>query len=100
MDLFPYMILDGCRRFIKNPMATDLLGRIGLEDIHRVQNGLLLCKVCHGEFNELKRYVDVVDDKLVLKVVNESDDPTSDKFKKWKSIFSLLKSIRCSGQQE
>ena len=40
-----------------------------------MQNGLLLCKNCHGEFDALKRYVDVAGDKLVLKVVNETNDP-------------------------
>jgi hypothetical protein len=51
-----------------------LLQRAGLEDKHQVQNGLLLCSVCHGRFDALKRYVDVVGDKLVLKVVNETND--------------------------
>jgi hypothetical protein len=53
-----------------------LLMRAGLEDMHQVNNGLLLCATCHDEFDALKRYVDVVGDKLVLKVVNETNDET------------------------
>ena len=51
-----------------------LLMRAGLKEMHQVQNGLLLCANCHLDFDALKRYVDVVGDKLVLKVVNETND--------------------------
>jgi hypothetical protein len=51
-----------------------LLLRAGLTQKHQVQNGVLLCKVCHDQFDQLHRYVDVVDDKLVVKVVNETND--------------------------
>ena len=50
---------------------ASLFERAGLKQKHQVQNGLLLCSICHGQFDKLKRYVDVVDDKLVVKVVNE-----------------------------
>jgi hypothetical protein len=46
---------------------SSLLQRAGMTQKHQVQNGLLLCNKCHGEFDQLKRYVDVVDDKLVVK---------------------------------
>ena len=51
-----------------------VLRRVGLTDKHVIQNGLLLCIKCHSQFAKLKRYVDVVDDKLVVKVVEESND--------------------------
>ena len=49
-----------------------LFERTGLRQKHQVQNGLLLCIKCHAEFGALKRYVDVVDDMLVLKVINKT----------------------------
>lgn len=58
-----------------------LFQRSGLKQKHQVQNGLLLCAVCHGEFDALKRYVDVVDDKLVVKVVNETNDENDVSYK-------------------
>jgi hypothetical protein len=36
--------------------------RVGLHSKHQVQNGLFLCAVCHGQFDKLKRYVDVVEE--------------------------------------
>jgi hypothetical protein len=59
------------------PMAyeeTSIMVRAGLSQKHQVQNGLLLCKICHDQFDKLKLYVDVYDDKLVVKVVNETND--------------------------
>ena len=51
-----------------------LFRRAGLEQKHQVQYGLLLCSNCHIEFDALKRYVDVVNDKLIVMVVNETND--------------------------
>ncbi|KAI8905554.1 hypothetical protein EDD86DRAFT_66977 [Gorgonomyces haynaldii] len=59
------------------PIAQDeysLLQRAGLQSKHQVQNGLLLCKICHDQFDLLHYYVDVVDDRLVLKIVNQTND--------------------------
>lgn len=53
---------------------SNILIRAGLSHKHLVQNELLLCSNCHDRFGSLRRYVDVVDDKLVVKVVNETDD--------------------------
>lgn len=39
-------------------------------------NGQLLCVLCHRQFDALKRYVDVVDGNLVVKV-NDSNDTTN-----------------------
>jgi hypothetical protein len=68
--------------------------RAGLEQRDQVQNGMLLCKVCHSEFGSLKRYVDVADDKPVVKVVNETNDETSDKHRDWEDAVGALKVIR------
>lgn len=73
---------------------TALFERTGLEQKHQVQNGLLLCAICHGEFDALKRYVDVVNDKLVVKVVNETDDPENAKYIEWKRALRDLKMSR------
>ena len=55
--------------------------RVGLYSKHQVHNGVLLCSVCHGQFDKLKRYVDVVEEngdvKYVVKIVKglrESDE--------------------------
>jgi hypothetical protein len=77
-----------------------LFERTGLNQKHQVQNGLLLCSICHGEYDALKRYIDVVDDKLVVKVVNETDDVTSDKYREWKRIVGGLKVSRSYWQED
>jgi hypothetical protein len=69
----------------------NILTRAGLFDKHLVQNGLLLCNKCHSQFDKLKRYVDVVDDKLVVKVVNETDDEAN---LDWRSSILTTQSIR------
>ena len=58
---------------------SSILQRAGLIHKHQVQNGFLLCKNCHNQYDLLKRYVDAVDDKLVVKVVSESNDLDSEK---------------------
>lgn len=84
-------------------MAFDescLLQRAGLTQKHQIQNGLLLCGNCHDEFDLLKRYVDVVDDKLVVKVVNETNDDTNDKHNDWKRTVGALKVTRSYWQED
>ena len=71
-----------------------LFERTGLEQKHQVQNGLLLCVKCHREFDALKRYVDVVDDKLVVKVVNETNDTTSDNHQEWLDAKEVIIFVR------
>ncbi|KAI8913695.1 hypothetical protein EDD86DRAFT_110573 [Gorgonomyces haynaldii] len=66
------------------PIAQDessVLQRAGLQSKHQVQNGLLLCKICHDQFDLLHYYVDVVDDRLVLKIVNQTNDKNDPTFK-------------------
>jgi hypothetical protein len=76
-----------------------LFERTGLKQQHQVQNGLLLCVFCHKEFDALKRYVDVVNDKLIVKVVNETDDKNNEKYLEWKRIVRDLKISR-QGREE
>ncbi|EGF79661.1 hypothetical protein BATDEDRAFT_25353 [Batrachochytrium dendrobatidis JAM81] len=52
-----------------------------------------------AKFGKLKQYVDVVDDKLVIKVINETNDLTSDKHKKWIETIEDLKVIRRTRQK-
>ena len=79
------------------PMAyneSSLLQRAGLIQKHQVQNGLLLCNKCHSQFDKLKRYVDVENEKLVVKVVNETNDTKSEKHRDWEITFGKLKNDR------
>lgn len=75
-----------------------ILQRAGLSHKHLVQNGMWLCRICHSRFHKLKRYVDVVDDKVVLKVVNETNDPSSDKHRKWTEVVGDLQLLRHNRQ--
>jgi hypothetical protein len=78
-------------------MAYDeasLFIRAGITQKHQIQNGLLLCGNCHDEFDLLKRYVDLIDDNLVVKVVNETNDETSEKHKEWEIVIGKLKNDR------
>ncbi|KAJ3002837.1 UNVERIFIED_CONTAM: hypothetical protein HDU68_005985 [Siphonaria sp. JEL0065] len=61
-------------------IIPDLLSRGGLDSVYRVQNGILLCKVCHGQFDKLRRYIDVVDGRFVAKVVNMTNDANSQEY--------------------
>jgi hypothetical protein len=69
----------------------NILTRAGLSQKHQINNGLLLCQICHSEFDKLKQYVDVVDDKLVVKVVNETDYEAN---LDWRSSILTTQSIR------
>jgi hypothetical protein len=83
-------------------MAYDepsLLVRAGLTQKHQVQNGLLLCIKCHRQFDKLRRYVDVVDNKLVVKVVNYSVLGNDDKHRDWQRVVRDLKIAR-GGREE
>ena len=83
-------------------MAYDqasLFIRAGITQKHQVQNGLLLCGNCHDEFDLLKRYVDFIDDKLVVKVVDETNDKSSEKHRDWIRTNRDLKIAR-TGREE
>ena len=73
---------------------VSLLQRAGLTHRHQVQNGLLLCQICHSQFDKLKRFVDFIDDKFVVKVVNETNDTTSDKHREWLDANHRIKFVR------
>jgi hypothetical protein len=77
-----------------NPVAFDeasILHRAGLSQKHQVANGLLLCKMCHSDFDTLKAYVEVAGDHLAVKVVNDSMDVSN---ATWKGDVFKLKSHR------
>jgi uncharacterized protein YfkK (UPF0435 family) len=83
----------------KNPVANldaVLLRDAGVAHKYHLQNGLLLCKNCHDKFDLLKSYVDFIDDKPVLKIVNKTNDPNdfehSNNVEKLKDIRRGLKS--------
>ena len=97
--------LKGCHIIAQKniPMAYDepsLLLRAGLTQKHQVQNGLLLCGNCHDEFDQLQRYVDVVDDKLVVKVVNYSVLRNDEKHKEWERLNGALRVSRSFWQSD
>jgi hypothetical protein len=60
---------------------------------------MLLCIKCHAEFDQLKRYVDVVDDQLVVKVVNYSVLRNDDKHRDWIDAVETLKDTRLGKQR-
>ena len=96
--------LKGCHIIAqkKIPMAYDepsLLLRAGLTQKHQVQNGLLLCGNCHDEFDQLQRYVDEVEDKLVVKVVNYSVLGNDEKHREWQRALRDMRIAR-SGREE
>lgn len=71
-----------------------VLERAGLTQKHQVQNGLLLCSNCHDDFDRLQRYVDVVDEKLVVKLINNSALPNDHKHTEWERAVRDLKGAR------
>ncbi|KAJ3249702.1 hypothetical protein HK103_004498, partial [Boothiomyces macroporosus] len=79
---------------------SSVLTRCGLQNKHQIQNGMLLCKICHSQFDKLKRYADEVDGKLVVKIVNETNDTTSEKHRKWKRDVRNLKNNRISNLED
>lgn len=71
-----------------------LFVRAGMQQKHEIRNGLLLCKVCHSSFDRLKLYVDVLNDKLILNVVNYSILPNDGKHMEWENTVRKLQAIR------
>ncbi|KAJ3022881.1 UNVERIFIED_CONTAM: hypothetical protein HDU68_008905 [Siphonaria sp. JEL0065] len=73
-------------------IAAELLSRAGLNSVNEIQNGVLLCNKCHGEFDGLRRYIDVDEnDHLVAKVVNLTDDPNNEDYV---DALDIVKAIR------
>ncbi|KAI9341149.1 hypothetical protein BDR26DRAFT_895231 [Obelidium mucronatum] len=73
-------------------IIAELLARSSLNSVYEVQNGVLLCKVCHGEFDGLRRYIDVDEnDSLVAKVVNLTNDPNNEDYV---DALDIVKAIR------
>jgi hypothetical protein len=65
-----------------------LFQQAGIREKHQVQNGHLLCVKCHIEFDALKRYIDIVEERFILKVVNSSND---DQSAEWKWVVRNIK---------
>ena len=76
-----------------------IMAAAGIRDKNQVQNGLLLCIGCLISFDRLQIYLDVVEEKLVVKVVNYTNDPTNEKHLLWKAHVKSLKIAR-QGQEE
>ncbi|KAJ3411222.1 hypothetical protein HDV05_002566 [Chytridiales sp. JEL 0842] len=61
----------------------------GLNDVNQTQNGLLLCSKCHGHFDMLNMCVDVVNGKMVVKVINRTNDMIySERSDSWRVLLS------------
>ena len=62
---------------LKNPNYSDdrkILGEAGLQSIHEVNNGMLLCSLCHDAFDKLEVYVEIVDNFYVVKYVKTKEE--------------------------
>ncbi|KAJ3317095.1 hypothetical protein HDV06_002077 [Boothiomyces sp. JEL0866] len=66
---------------------SSVLTRCGLQNRHQIQNGMLLCKICHSQFDKLKRYVDE----------SMTNDTTSEKHRKWEK---LVRNLRIDREKE
>ncbi len=81
--------------FIGSYDEKAILSRAGLEEVHHVQNGMLLC-MCRVYFDRLKHCIDVVDDHLCVKVVTFTED---DENKDWLWLKKKMKSDRTLCQE-
>ena len=83
------------------PMAYEsmsILTKAGLNDEHQGQNGILLCITCHHRFDYLFNYIDVVDDKFVVKVVHETGEPGKTHID-WERNIEFFKRMRTLHQK-
>jgi hypothetical protein len=79
------------RKTARMPNIDELLQRAGVPGLYHVQNGLFLCGKCHGKFDTLKMFVDVQEDKMLVKLVNPTDDENNDD---WRRETDILRDIR------
>ncbi|KAJ3025556.1 UNVERIFIED_CONTAM: hypothetical protein HDU68_007002 [Siphonaria sp. JEL0065] len=92
--------LDAAHLIAQKPSASpsliipDLLHRASLDSVYRVQNGILLCAVCHRRFDDLRRYIDVVDNRLVAKVVNLTNDIQNEDYLDAVGAINALRSFK------
>ncbi|KAJ3373495.1 hypothetical protein HDU91_006896 [Kappamyces sp. JEL0680] len=82
------------------PAGPLLFQQMGIDHRHRVQNGLLLCVMCFEHFEKLRYYVDDVDGKLVVRVVNRARAPDDDEDRHWKSEIRVLKAVRTQREED
>ncbi|KAI9332068.1 hypothetical protein BDR26DRAFT_824137, partial [Obelidium mucronatum] len=97
--------VEGCHIITqKNEVMEDdelaLFQRAGMKQKHQVQNGLLLCKVCHDLFDNLKLYVDVAGEQLVLKVVNKDEREDVEKTTEWRRNLRDLRGTRVLREED
>lgn len=91
---------------------SEILQRTGLSNVNQVQNGLLLCIMCHAEFDILQRYIDIENDSLIVKIVNKTNDPKDldwieasenlkdNRYGKQKRIFPDRQSVNSNDQMQ
>ncbi|OAJ38656.1 hypothetical protein BDEG_22565 [Batrachochytrium dendrobatidis JEL423] len=102
-DMFGYYILPFHKDYNDSsswhtPVSSNPTSRTNSDDLDYVAK---VSELQHKDLNKAveKQYVDVVDDKLVIKVINETNDLTSDKHKKWIETIEDLKVIRRTRQK-
>jgi hypothetical protein len=74
--------------------GPSLFDQTGIAQMHSVQNGLLLCGNCRYAFSSLSKYVDIVDQKMVVKVVNATNDEQNQQWKRSIRDLKMLRAIR------
>jgi hypothetical protein len=70
---------------------SDALQRSNLQNMYQVQNGLLLSSECRGCFDNLRCYIDIIDNKMVFKYVNQTNDPEERQSKNETKRTALLR---------
>ncbi|TPX43865.1 hypothetical protein CcCBS67573_g10437 [Chytriomyces confervae] len=71
-----------------------LLERAGMRSVFQVQNGVLLCARCHILFDALEQYIDVVDGRLIAKIVNRTNDPNDKEYLRDLEYLTVIRAIR------
>ncbi|TPX44061.1 hypothetical protein CcCBS67573_g10430 [Chytriomyces confervae] len=71
-----------------------LLERAGMWSVFQVQNGVLLCARCHILFDALEQYIDVVDGRLIAKIVNRTNDPNDKEYIRRLEYLTVIRAIR------
>lgn len=62
------------RKTIRMSNVNELLQRAGIPNLYDVRNGLLLCMKCHHDFDTLKTFVQVEEDRMLFKAVKTPID--------------------------
>ncbi|KAJ3413848.1 hypothetical protein HDV05_007369 [Chytridiales sp. JEL 0842] len=71
-------------------ISCTVLQAAGLDNLYQIQNGLHLCSKCHRHYDMLKMCVDVVNGKMVVKVINRTNDMVySERSDSWRGLWLL-----------